>query len=253
VNTLGSEEPEKKQDFYDAAPIEPHLLYQGEVLVDVPLLVQPKESRWQLLRTRSGKKFEEALGNGNLGGKVEVIDSNRSEVEWYAYPEGDFAAARLSKRPVLVLSQTCDIQNKDYIQVAPIYQVPPEDLELVKSGGLYSAFYLEPYPPKILNDGYADFERMQAVHKSFIKRPFAGTHFRLTDAQIRRLQGAITRYFGRPNAFDVEADTCPLSGTYLCVGCFYMDGRITSMDRKEGQRFENCPSCQGQKWIIRGR
>ena len=252
ANTLGSQQPpEPASDFYDAAPLEPHLLYQGEVLVDVPLLVMPKDSRWQLLRTRSGKRFDDALEHGNLGGKVEVIDSNRSVVEWYANPDGDFAAARLSKRPVLVLSQTCDVQTKDYIQVAPIYTLPQEDSERVKSGQLYSAFYLEEYLP-YLSESFADLERMQAVHKSYIRRPQPGIHFRLADSHTRELQQFITRYFGRPNSFDAEADTVPRAGTYLCVDCFYFDGKAVSKPRTEGQQFERCSACGGTKWVIQG-
>jgi hypothetical protein len=252
VNTPGSHDTDQ-QNFYDAAPLEPHLLYQGEILVDVPLLVQPKESRWQLLRTRSGKRFEEALAKGGLGGKVEVLDSNKSQVEWYAYPEGDFAAARLSKRPVLVLSQTCDVQNKEYIQVAPIYPVPPDDLERVKSGELYSVFYLPAQVSHITHNGFADLEQIQSVHRSYIRRPFPEIHFRLKDAKVRELQQRITRYFGRPNSFDVETDTCPRTGTYLCVACFYLDGAVTPMERTEGQRFEYCPECNSGRWILRGR
>jgi hypothetical protein len=252
-NTLGSQPPpEAESDFYDAAPLEPHLLYQGEILIDVPLLVMPKDSRWQLLRTRSGRRFEEALENGNLGGKVEVLDSNRSEIEWYANPDGDFAAGRLSKRPVLVLSQTCDVQTKDYIQVAPIYTTPKEDSERIKSGQLYSAFYLEEYLPH-LPESFADLERMQAVHKSYIRRPVPEIHFRLKDSHSRQLQRFLTRYFGRPNSFDADADTVPRTGTYLCVDCFYFDGKVISISRTDGQEFGNCPSCKGTQWVIQGR
>jgi hypothetical protein len=250
VNTLGSHEPEPQDDFYDAAPMEPHLLYQGEVLIDVPLLVSPKDNRWQLLRTRSGKRFEDALQNGNLGGKVEVLDSNRSLVEWYAYPDGDFVAARLSKRPVLVLSQTCDVQNKDYIQVAPIYPTPPEDVERVQRGDLYSVFHLRRHPPQF-GDSFADLERMQAVHKTYFKR--FEVHFRLSDSKTRELQQFITRYFGRPNSFDSRADAVPRTGTYLCVNCFYFDGRSTPQSRIEGQQLQECPTCGGSIWVIQGR
>jgi hypothetical protein len=251
LNTLGSPQPpESQSDFYDAAPLEPHLLYQGEILIDVPLLVMPKDSRWQLLRTRSGRRFEDALEHGNLGGKVEVLDSNRSAIEWYANPDGDWAAGRLSKRPVLVLSQTCDVQTKDYIQVAPIYPVPREDLERVKNGALYSVFYLQPHAPEF-GDSFADLEKMQAVHKSYIRRPIL--HFRLTDYRVRELQRFLTRYFGRPNSFDADVDAVPRTGSYLCVDCFYFDGKVASISRAQGEEFGECPGCNGTKWVIQAR
>jgi len=240
-------------DFYDAAPLEPHLLYQGEILVDVPLLHMPKESRWQLLRTRSGRRFEEALEHGNLGGLVFVVDSNKSREEWYAFPDGDFVAARLSKRPALVLSQTCDVQVKDFIQVAPIFDADTDDVERLRGGEeLYSAFYLAPHPPHF-GHSYADLELMQAVHKSYIKRLKSEQHFRLKEARTRTLQRALTRYFGRPNSYDVGADTAPEAGTYLCVACFYKNGIVTAVERAAGQEFHYCTTCGGRGWVKRGR
>ena len=112
-NILGNDENER---FYDAAPLEPHLLYQGEILIDVPFLNMPKPSHWLLLRTRSGKPVDEALQGGSLGGIVKVLDSNQSREQWYSESDGDFAMARLAKRPAVVLSQTCDIQTKQFIQ-----------------------------------------------------------------------------------------------------------------------------------------
>jgi hypothetical protein len=254
VNTLGSHDNDQQDDFYDAAPLEPHLLYQGEVLVDVPILTESKPGRWQLLRTRNGEPLDDVLERvGNLGSQVRVLDSNQSLEKWYGPIDGDYVAARLSKRPVLVTSQTCDVQTKDYIQVAPIYPLPAEDIDRVKRGELYSSFYLKDHPPDILREGFADIEKMQAVHKTFLKRPFPKVHFRLKDAKLRELQRFITRFFGWPNSFDAGADRCPRSGTYLCAGCFYMDGKVTPMERTEGEPFENCPTCNGPNWILRGR
>jgi hypothetical protein len=254
VNTLGSHGINQSDDFYDAAPLEPHLLYQGEVLVDVPILVSPKPARWQLLRTRDGNPLDDVMERvGNIGSQVRVLDSNQSAEKWYGPTDGDYVAARLNKRPVLVLSQTCDVQTKDHIQIAPIFPLPAEDVERVKRGDLYSAFYVKDHPPDIVREGFADLEQMQVIHKSYIKRPFPKIHFRLKDVQVRRLQYFLTRYFGRPNSFDVGNDVCPRTGTYLCAACFYMDGRVTAMEREEGQPFENCPTCDGVNWILRGR
>jgi hypothetical protein len=253
VNTPGSHDPHKQSEFYDAAPLEPHLLYQGEVLVDVPILTAPKPGRWQLLRTGKNEPLDEVLKRvGNLGSHVKVLDSNLSGEQWYGATDGDYVAMRLSKRPVLVLSQTCDIQTKDFIQVAPIYPLPPEDLDRVKRGDLYSVFYMKDHPPDVVHEGFADIEKMQAIHNYYVKRPFPKIHFRLSPAKVHDLQRFITRYFGRPNSFDVETDTCPRTGTYLCVGCFYIKGQVTTLQRNEGQRFENCPTCLSGQWVLRG-
>jgi hypothetical protein len=254
VNILGSHGINQQDEFYDAAPLEPHLLYQGEILVDVPLLVAPRPSRWQLLRTRNNEPLDEVLERvGNIGSQVRVLDSNQSTEQWYGPSAGDYAVARLEKRPVLVLSQTCDIQTKDHIQIAPIFPLPSEDADRVKGGELYTAFYLKDHPPDVLHDGFADLEKLQSVHKSYVKRPFPKIHFRLKDEKVRRLKYFITRYFGRPNCFDVDNDSCPRTGTYICVACVYMAGKIRTMELAEGQNFERCPDCQGTQWFLRGK
>jgi hypothetical protein len=250
VNTAGSSQP--KDDFYDAAPVEPLLLYQGEILVDVPLLLVRKESRWLLLRTRSGRTIHEALKNGELSGPVQVLDSNQSAEKWRTAIDGDSAVAYLTKRPVLVLSQTCDIQNKDFIQVAPIFNAAPEDIERLKAGNdLYSVFYLQAHPPHF-PDSYADLELMQAVHKTYLKNITSDRHFRLKDEQVRLLQRRITRYFGRPNSYDARADAVPMTDTYLCVDCFYFDGVATAINCKESERFPECSTCGGVSWVRKG-
>jgi hypothetical protein len=240
--------------FYDAAPLEPHLLYQGEILIDVPFLNMPKPSHWLLLRTKSGKPVDEALQGGNLGGIVKVLDSNQSVERWYGASEGDFAMARLSKGPALVLSQTCDVQTKQFIQIAPIFKAEGtnDHLARLREGKILSAFWLKEQPSR-LPEGYADLELIQAVHRAYVKRLLPQQHFRLVEERTRELQRFITRYFGRPNSFDAGADRAPRDGTYLCVTCFYMNAVVTSTTRSEGQHFETCTLCGGRGWVLKGR
>jgi hypothetical protein len=249
ASTPGDEDPD---DFYDAAPLEPHLVYQGEVLFNVPILSMPKPPCWQLLRTRSGKRVDEALEHGNLGGLVKVLDSNLSKEEWQADNRGDFAMAILDKNPVLVLNQTCDVQTNDFLQVAPIFpaRTDTNHLERLRAGNIYSAFWLRPHPPEIPVDSYADLELIQAVHKSYFKR--TDRHFRLSPERTRGLQRTVTHYFGRPNSFDSRSEIAPRAGTYLCVGCFYMHGRISGATMEEGSPFSDCPTCGPAHWILQG-
>lgn len=251
MSTAGN--PPSEKDFYDAAPLEPLLIYQGEILVDVPLLLTQKEKRWLLLRTNSGRTIHEAVKDGGVGGTVKVLDSNQTEVKWRDAIDGDSAVAYLTKRSVLVLSQTCDCENKDFIQVAPIYAADPEDVEKLKAGNdVYSAFYLQSHPPQVSTPSFADLERMQAIHKSYIKRLDPVQHFRLNDEHVRNLQSHITRYFGRPNSFDSRADVVPRTDTYLCIDCFYFNGVATAVTFEEGEPFRECEKCGGVKWVRKG-
>jgi hypothetical protein len=93
----------------------------------------PKPSPWQLLRTyRTGRRIHEALQHGSLGGTVKVLDANLSVEQWYADGLGDYAMAVLDKRPAVVLSQTCDLQSKDFVQVAPIFPAETEGTYLAR-------------------------------------------------------------------------------------------------------------------------
>jgi len=205
----------------------------------------------------------EALENGAVPGTVRVLDSNQSREQWYSDGLGDFAMAQLDKRPVLVLSQTCDIQNKDFIQVAPILPVSTggdagtegerDDLDSLKNGEINNAFWLKSHPPEIQTDSFADLTLIQAVHISYVKRLTPAQHFRLGPARTRLLQQFITRYFGRPNSFDSRSDKVPRTGTYLCVGCFYMDARISSVSLEENAEFPLCQTCGGTQWVLKGR
>lgn len=249
-NTPGNPEYE----FYEAAPLEPLLIYQGELITDIPILNMPMPARWLLLRTRSGDSLDEALQHGLKGGLAQVLDSNQSKERWYNATDGDFAMARLSKRPALVVSQGCDIQTRDFIHVAPIFPVrgKSEHVERLRMGLILSSFWLKAHPPQI-EESFADLQLIQPIHRSYLKRLLPERHFRLKDDRVRELQRWTTRYFGRPNCFDTETDVCPRTGTYLCVACFYLDGIVTAMDRTEGQKFEECPGCKGRSWIMQGR
>ena len=253
--TPGDAQPE---NHYDLSPVEANQLYQGEVLVDVPILNMPKpESCWSLLRTRTGRRIHEALKEGGIGGLVQVLDSNKSKEQWYADGLGDYVMAILDKRPALVLSQTCDISqaSKTRILVAPIREHARAGaaLDLLKAGKIGAAFWLEPHPPQLQNDSYADLEQIQTVHKSYIKRITDDRHFRLKAARTRALQRHLTKYFGRPNSYDSREDKAPVKGTYMCTSCFYFDGHVSRQDCDEQGTLFTCGRCQGTSWILKGR
>lgn len=250
-------EPDENSFYDDAAPLEPHLIYQGEILLGVPLVTMRKPLRWLLLRTGKGGPIHEVLGIGETPKTVKVLDSNLTEVKWEkdVGPDGDYAMALLSKRPILVLSQTCDVQNKDFIQVAPIYPAPPDDSYVGKliRNEILSAFRLPRHPPDWEGEAFADLEQIQAVHKSYrkVKKGDAEyLHFRLRPEKTLKLQQNLTRYFGRPNAFDAGTDKAPRTATYLCVQCFYRDGCITKVDLPENGDFKACAKCGGPSWVI---
>lgn len=249
----------EENSFYaDAAPLEPHLIYQGEIIMGMPILTMPKRLRWLLLRTGKGGPIHEVLGIGKTPQIVKVIDSNQTKLIWEneVGPDGDYAMAQLANAPILVLSQTCDVTNNDFIQVAPIYSSKDEGYigKLIRNE-IIDAFYLPQHPPDWEDVMYADFEQIQAIHKSY-RKPHEKEglkeyrHFRLSPDNTLELQKRITRYFGRPNAFDAGHDRVPRTANYLCLRCFHWDGKVTSVPLKEGDSFTECELCKGQSWTI---
>lgn len=243
----------KVEEFYDSDPLEPNLVYQGEILMDTPLFVMPFDTlgkRWLLLRHKE-RPLLEALADGKTPKFVEVYDSNKSDIEWdQSGVKGDCAAGYLAKHPVIVLSQTCDVETKKFIQVAPIYPTKEESYigKLIRDE-VISAFWIQKHPPEWDVDMYVDFEHIQAVHKSYRKKP--SPHFRLSPTKVLDLQRSITRYFGRPNSFDADKDRAPRTAIYLCIECFYRDGIATSEALRQNDRFPQCSICHGTKWAIR--
>jgi hypothetical protein len=244
---------DKENSFYDAAPLEPHLVYQGEILTDVPIFNMPLASRWLLVRTGKGGPVMEALNSGQTPGLVKVWDSNKTEQLWNEAGVGDYALGYLRKVPVLVLSQTCDIAQKTFIQIAPVFTAEgdPKHIERLAAREIWSAFPLIAHAPQIAQLSFADLEQIQAIHKSYIKRIKPEQHFRISPANVRELQYFITRYFGRPNSYDADQDKAPREGHYLCVSCFYMHGDVVDTELKEGQDFPHC-ECGGRLWVVRG-
>jgi hypothetical protein len=253
TTTPGNPDP---NDFYDAAPLEPHLLYQGEILVNVPIIIMPKPPQWRLLRSYDEVPLHEQFKKGRNPRSVRVLDAGKFDIEWDGSShDGDYVMGRLCKAPALILSQTCDVQDKDFVQVAPIFPAVgnnPEYIGRLEAGKIFSAFHLKARPPELGGPSFADFERMQAVHKSYIRKLDAKQHFRLKEDRVRLLQRALTRYFGRPNSYDVEADKVPGSGVYMCVQCFYSDGNATAVTLEKDGEFQNCTVCGGHLWVRRG-
>ena len=93
------------------------------------ILSMPKLSRWLLLRTGSGRRVHEALEHGAKPGTVKVLDSNMSREQWYADSLGDYAMAVLISAPFWCSRRRGDVQNKDFVQVAPILPVSIEGAE----------------------------------------------------------------------------------------------------------------------------
>jgi hypothetical protein len=256
LNENSSSNQEFDDTFYDSEPLERELLYQGEIVIETPIFQMPQPSRWLVLRTQSNRRVDEALNYGAVAkeNRVRVLDSNQFPLEWKDSQLGDFVVGILDKSPAIVLSQNCDIANKEYIQIAPIIPVSATDTDLLdklKRHAIINAFYMKPHPPEWETDAYVEFQLIQSVHRTYVKTIESKNHFRLSTAKVLLLQRDLTRFFGRPNCYDVNSDTVPRDGEYLCLGCFYWRATITKVVLKSGGSFPLCDKCEGGQWVPR--
>ena len=152
--------PSDLEAWYDP---EPDLTapYQGDVYDGIPIVVMPPASgTWVLLRPTQPVTSREALA-----GKTPPAFKPHSEVNLVdAWSDNEeFVLARGVRRRVLVTTQTCDIENRNFVHVAPVAKVndqSPKKQESIRLNEVRYAFYLPP-------DEFADLSQAALIHKSY--------------------------------------------------------------------------------------
>ena len=144
------------------------LLYQGDLIKDFPFLIFKKET---------------------LSGKFDSAEEVKLEVP-----------AKLNT--VIVLSQTCDVQNRENILVCPVYEMQVfsfnrDEIESIKKRKTGYWFYL----PKLegtIEDSVADFQTIYYVPRDFLESYKSKKFLALSDWGRHHLGWALSNYFGRP-------------------------------------------------------
>lgn len=162
------------------------ILYQGDVLKDFPFFIFQDSFR--------GLKQAERRGVFEL-----------KERETFESGEAILAiSSRLNR--VIILSQTCDVQERENIIIAPIYSIKLfEDSGILKDGkaGLIRKrminywFYL-PNLEGVLEDSFADFQTMYYVPRKILENHKRSKLLTLSDWGRHHLGWALSSYFGRP-------------------------------------------------------
>src|SRR5262249_20989168 len=147
----------------------------------------------------------------------------------------------------IILTQTCDLENRSYYQVAPIYPETKQKqsaLEQLRQNGLAYAFYLPAVAPYITENSYAELSHTCVVPKAYFPRDSVGQRLaaRLTDYARTALQEQIAYYFGRPFGFAAR-DRARVTAEYACVSCFYGSGQAVRQTFQAGVNFGPCPTC----------
>jgi hypothetical protein len=243
------------KDWYEPEP-DLTSFYQGDIVRDVPIIFLPdKISKWFILRP------------GGADSKKHVDDLLRGEIcKWFqSFPEGtlkdawtygqreEYVAAKAFLVNVIILTQTCDIENRSYYQIAPVYPESKQKasaLEHLRQNGLNYAFYLPAVAPHISENSYADLAHTCVIPKSFFPRDSVGMRLaaRLTDSARASLQEQIANYFGRPFGFGPR-DRARIAAEYACVSCFYKTGDSVRRRFEASSNFTPCEKCGVARWI----
>ncbi len=107
---------------------------------------------------------------------------------------------------VMILSQTCDIQRRDQIIIAPIVPMQPSidngDLGVnilnnIKNRKINYLFYL-PESPGIIPDSYCNFQLIYYVSPLLLNNFINNKITSLSDWGRHHLSWSLSNYFGRP-------------------------------------------------------
>lgn len=239
--------PIDEASWYDLTP-DTDSLYQGDVLEGVPVVMVPPPNKgpWILLRAPDTSPLTvHQLLAGTLPRHLRLVDEGSSQVKVTdAWQQGsELVLSKATKTRVMIMSQTCDLDNRTWIQVAPVYSATHfggKRLNSLETGEINFMFFLPPTPPRLLERSYTDLSQITTLHKAYLRPKNRILH--LTASARVRLQAYVAGFYGRPFGFNTR-DRVPQSAGYLCTNCVFSSGTIQSLDFAKDSTFSECPKC----------
>jgi hypothetical protein len=216
-------------------------LYQGDVLEGIPIVVMPPASSrpWTILKPSPPVTREQALA-GSLPKNFYPRPKEPAPEVWAEQQE--LVLAKGTKTKVILATQSCDLERRNYFQVVPIYSVGnlhPFKLASLRSLDVLYMFYL-PGAEGGFPESYADLTQIVSVHKSYFKN---AVPVKCLSAKATILfQAHLAEFFGRPFGFNTR-DLVPETGAYTCVNCFHTKLSIQTVDQVKSDPFKGCPGC----------
>ena len=163
-------------------------LYQGDILHHFPIVILPDQL--EIARPIIPTKVSEGLIEAELKLESELPD---------AFSKGtELILASAYSANIMILSQTCDIDHREFVAVAPIF--PLEQVEgksrrdAVKENRVNHRFYLPPVADFV--ESYVDFTVINSVKRSRLN--VANRIASLSDLYRHHLAEALHGFFCRP-------------------------------------------------------
>jgi hypothetical protein len=229
--------------------------YQGDIVRDVPIIFLPdKISKWFVLRPgATSKKHVDDVLRGEICKWLESAPEGQLKDAWQYGQKEELVAAKAFRVDAIILTQTCDIVNRSYYQVAPVYPETRQketSLPALRENEINSAFYLPALAPHIVENSYANLSHTCVIPKAYFPKNAVVQMLsgRLTNYARTALQAHIAGYFGRPFGFNAR-DRATITAAYSCVSCFYRAGVLTKLEFQAGANFTACAACGDALWI----
>jgi hypothetical protein len=182
---------------------------------------------------------------GTLPRHLQLFAEGSSQVQLAdAWQRGsELVLSKATKDRVMIMSQSCDIDNRNWIQVAPVYGAAhfgQKKLASLEAGEISFMFFLPPKLPLIQQKSCVDLSQITTVHKSYLRQGNRILH--LTASARVKLQAHIAQFYGRPFGFNIR-DVVPQTASFLCANCFFSAAALQKMELAQGTSFTECPRC----------
>jgi hypothetical protein len=150
----------------------------------------------------------------------------------------------------MVVTQTCDIDNRNFIHVSPVCSTDgwlPKKLTSLESDEIRYMFYLPPDSKRITEKSYADLSQSTPIHKSYLKTDLLVV--RHLPARTAKLQKKLADLYGRQFGFN-SRDRVPQAADYVCANCFFASGSVQRLKMTQGISFPPCNLCrENALWV----
>jgi len=166
-------------EYYYTSPPRPDVFFQGDILQNFPVTILPQEI--QIFRRHETPSIcpETDLSNAFSAGPEQVV-------------------AQAYKTHVIILSQTCDIQQREFVVIAPIQPITQvtnkQRRQGIVEGRVNYRFWLP--SSDVLRESFVELTILNSVPKSMLN-----VHHRilsLSDMARHHLAETLHRFFCRP-------------------------------------------------------
>lgn len=168
--------------YADANSISKDIFYQGDIIADFPFYIF---ENGQPIKKNEAGHFE--------------LDETTEECNRTLF------AVEAKKQPVMILSQSCDIQRRNNVIICPVYDlkefisdntINTDRAKSIRDRKIYYWFYLPEYEK--VPESLADLQTMIYVSRAEIEKYLPKRIMSLSDLGRHHLGWSLATYFGRP-------------------------------------------------------